>query len=140
MGFYIQSVHSALRFVSGLAHQRTVYRVSLLPRTAKTGFQLRAWLIKYATHFSNTFQRVPQDEVKAPKCVQTAEKKNNLGDVPVSHQTAEAKVLFTWFTYDTTRRARGQEQTGHNFKLSKCVYIGHIVFLISVGTQTQLNM
>lgn len=43
---------------------------------------------------------------------QLKKKKNNLGDVPVSQQTAEARVLFTWVTHDKTRTAGCQEETG----------------------------
>lgn len=95
-------------------------------RAAKTGLRLKAWLLKYAANLSHTFQRVVQSEVNGPECAQAAEKKkkkNNLGDVPVSHHTAEAKVMFTWVTHDKTREARSQEQTGANsiFAIRACI-------------------
>lgn len=38
------------------------------------------------------------------------EKKNNLGDFPVSHQAAEAKVMFTWVIHDKTREAKAKNK------------------------------
>lgn len=43
----------------GLFTERLSYQAA-----AKTGLRRRAWLLKYATYFSHTFQRDLQDEVK----------------------------------------------------------------------------
>lgn len=47
-------------------------------------------------------------------------KKKNLGDVPVSHHTAEAKVMFTWVTHDKTGEEGSQEQSGASTGFAIC--------------------
>lgn len=55
-------------------------------------------------------------------CLNHRGKKANLGDFPVSHEAAEAKVMFTWVVHDKTREAKCQEQIGANLIFGVCVH------------------